>query len=159
MNFRLICLFWQTYRPKTVSVDPLMTSFFQTAIWSISRRRTVIKMTFFGILKSKWFRNTSFLFKNTHLKIWPCVTPGAALTFFHRRRNVKKVGGGQPSSSPLLCCAGPLARGLTAFLLFCQKSGHMLSDSNSETRFGVLSSFHNFITPIGKDLHIFFSFP
>ena len=80
----------------------------------------------------------------------------------HRRRNVKRSGGASPAGGPPvlwrppcaveapLCCGGPLARGLTAFLLFCQKSGQMLSDSNSETRFGVLSSFHNFITPIGE---------
>ena len=35
----------------------------------------------------------------------------------------------------------------------------MLPDFNSETRFGILSSYHNFITPIGKDLHISFFHP
>ena len=35
----------------------------------------------------------------------------------------------------------------------------MLSDLSSETRFGILSSFHNFITPICKDLHILIFWP
>ena len=43
---------------------------------------------------------------------------------------------------------------ISDFLL--QKKGQMLSDLNSEIRFEILSSFHSFITPIGKDLHILF---
>ena len=38
--------------------------------------------------------------------------------------------------------------------IFGQNWGQMLSDLNSETRFGILSLFHNFLTPICKDLHI-----
>ena len=35
---------------------------------------------------------------------------------------------------------------------FFLAKGQMLSDLNSETRFGILSSFHNFIIPVGSDL-------
>ena len=35
----------------------------------------------------------------------------------------------------------------------------MLADLNSETRFGTLSSSHNFITTICKDLHILIFWP
>ena len=40
-----------------------MTSFFQTAILSISRHCTEIKKDIFVILRSNWFRNTHFLFE------------------------------------------------------------------------------------------------
>ena len=64
LNVRLIYQFWQTYSPKLYS---LMTPFFQTAILSISRYRTGIKMTFLGILRPNWFRNTLFYSK---ISIW-----------------------------------------------------------------------------------------
>ena len=41
----------------------------------------------------------------------------------------------------------------------CQKSVQMLSDSNSETRFGILSSFQDILAPICKDLHILMVWP
>ena len=37
---------------------------------------------------------------------------------------------------------------------FGQKGGQIFSDLNSETKFGILSSFHNFLAPICNDLHI-----
>ena len=81
-NFRLIYLFWRTYSPETLSID---TSFFQTAIWSISRRRTVKKKWHLWNPGIKLVQNT-FLFKNNNLKIWPFVTrdwpdPSPLLTF------------------------------------------------------------------------------
>ena len=65
--------FWQAYSPKTVFVDDVI---FQTASLSISRHCTEIKMTFFGTLRSNWFRNTHFLFENINSKIWPYMTWG-----------------------------------------------------------------------------------
>ena len=38
--------------------------------------------------------------------------------------------------------------------IFSPKGGQMLSDLNYEIRFGILPSFHNFLTHICKDLHI-----
>ena len=55
---------------------PLMTSFFQTVIWSISRHRTVIKMTFLESWDQTGSETYLFWFKNTSLKIWRFLPEG-----------------------------------------------------------------------------------
>ena len=45
------------FSPKTVFVVDVT---FPVAILGISRHRTEIKMTFLGILRPNWFRNTDF---------------------------------------------------------------------------------------------------
>ena len=44
-------------------------------------------------------------------------------------------------------------------IVFGQKEGQMLSDLYFETRLGILSSFHSFLTPICKDLYILIFWP
>ena len=55
---------------------PLMTSFFQTVIWSISRHRTVIKMTFLEFWNQTGSETHIFTRKKIHSKIWSYVTRG-----------------------------------------------------------------------------------
>ena len=68
-NCRSICLFLASiYRTR-------WHHFFQTAILSISRHRTE-KITFFGILRSNWFKNTHFSFKRKTIKNLSLCDPG-----------------------------------------------------------------------------------
>ena len=71
---------WYIYFGKHIAQKSYssMTSFFQTAFLSISRHRTEIKMTFFGILRSNRIGNTHCYSEISIRKlnlIWPGVGP------------------------------------------------------------------------------------
>ena len=69
--------FWQTYGPRTVSIDDVI---FQTAILSISRHRTAIKMTFLESWDQISSKHTLFIWNNRFENLTFC-DPGLTRPF------------------------------------------------------------------------------